>query len=464
MRRAAPAEVRAGGFLARALLALLVVCAPLYLGGNRPPAMLVLELAGLALLVALSWEAGFAAAFAGLPASLKAAIAILVAYPLAQCVPLPASWWAQIPGHGPHAAALAFAGPEALASPRPLSLHPRATEYSWLVLLPCLAAFLAIRLQPRRWVRRFMALFVAVAVGEAILGLLQLGAGPGSPLHLGIAHGGGFASGTYVNRNHFAALMAMALPCALVLWYLETRPPGTGSGGLLPHPKRADRRRAQQLALAVPVLLLIVALVFSLSRGGIGSGLAAFALASMALVSRALPVGPRILYALIGGGALALGAYIGFTPVLDRFAPDAFAGGFEGRLLLAATSFRAGLEFLPFGSGLGTFADAFQHFQPEALAGYVDHAHNDYAELFLELGVAGVAIAALFLAAYLGRWHALGREGATRSLDRLRMAAGLGMAAMLVHGLVDFNFHIPANAIYFSFLAGVFFHLGSDPN
>jgi hypothetical protein len=37
------------------------------------------------------------------------------------------------------------------------------------------------------------------------------------------------------------------------------------------------------------------------------------------------------------------------------------------------------------------------------------------------------------------------------------VAAGLGMLAMIVHAGFDFNFHIPANAIYFSFLAGVFF-------
>jgi hypothetical protein len=31
------------------------------------------------------------------------------------------------------------------------------------------------------------------------------------------------------------------------------------------------------------------------------------------------------------------------------------------------------------------------------------------------------------------------------------------MLAMIVHGTMDFNFHIPANAVYFSFLSGVFF-------
>jgi hypothetical protein len=32
---------------------------------------------------------------------------------------------------------------------------------------------------------------------------------------------------------------------------------------------------------------------------------------------------------------------------------------------------------------------------------------------------------------------------------------------MGLHGLVDFNLHIPANAAYFAFLAGIFFHPGA---
>ena len=67
------------------------------------------------------------------------------------------------------------------------------------------------------------------------------------------------------------------------------------------------------------------------------------------------------------------------------------------------------------------------------------------------------AIAALFAAAYLKRWVELVRAWHARTLQHLQLAAGLGMLAMLVHAAVDFNFHIPANALYFSFLAGVFF-------
>lgn len=443
------------------LLCFLLVFAPLFLGGNRPLPLLVLELSALGGLVFLVWQGRLWPMVLSLPAPLRWGAGILVVVPLVQLVPLPASLWSMLPGHGPYMDALGFAGEEALAAMRPISIHARATEYSWLVLLPCLAAFLLTLAQPRRNVRRLATVFVAVAVVEALLGIMQLGAAAGSPLYFGNTHGGGSSTGTYVNRNHFAALMAMALPSALVLWYLETRTSRNGQGeAMLPHPRHRDRWVAMQIALTLPILFLIVALVFSMSRGGIGAGFLAFSLASLALVSKSLSVPSRIAYGFVGVGALALSLYIGLTPVLDRFAPDPLSQGFQGRGLIAAAAIRAGLDFLPFGSGLGTFADVFPRYQLGVMPGFVDHAHNDYAELFLELGVASVAVVALLGAAYLLRWAQVLRAGGTRSLDRLQMAAGLGMLAMIVHGLVDFNFHIPANAIYFSFLAGIFYYRG----
>jgi hypothetical protein len=441
------------------LAGFLLVFAPLILGGNRPLPLLVLELAGVAGLAVLAWQGQARLLVEPLPMTLKLGIALLVAVPLLQLVPLPAGMWSLLPGHAPYAASLPFSGEDAVQAMRPLSIHPRATQYSWLVILPCLALFLLALSVPRHKVRRLVALFVVVAVCEALLGIVQLGAAPGSPLYFGNTHGGGASTGTYVNRNHFAALMAMAVPSALVLWYLETRMARNGNGeALLPHPRHRDRWRAMQVALALPVLFILVGLVFSMSRGGIGAGFLAFALASLALVPRAQSRWAKIGYGAIGAGAIAFSAYIGLTPVLDRFGQENLSLGFQGRGVIAEATARAAVDFLPFGSGLGTFADVFRRYQGEGMPGFVDFAHNDYAQIFLELGVAGVAVIFLAMAAYLSRWMQLARVWRERSLGHLQLAAGLGMLAMLVHGLVDFNFHIPANALYFSFLAGVFFH------
>jgi len=63
----------------------------------------------------------------------------------------------------------------------------------------------------------------------------------------------------------------------------------------------------------------------------------------------------------------------------------------------------------------------------------------------------------LLAAAFAMRWRAVVRDKRSRRTRFLQVAAGLGMLAVAVHGLFDFNFHIPANAIYFSLLAGIFF-------
>ena len=113
---------------------------------------------------------------------------------------------------------------------RPLSMHARATEYAWLALLPCVAIFLLVSQLGRRRLKALVMVFVAVAIAEAVLGILQTGAGRDSILQLGNKFGGSGATGTYVNRNHFGGLMAMALPILVAVWASETLPARDSSG------------------------------------------------------------------------------------------------------------------------------------------------------------------------------------------------------------------------------------------
>jgi O-antigen ligase len=209
-------------------------------------------------------------------------------------------------------------------------------------------------------------------------------------------------------------------------------------------------------------IVLLIALLLSRSRAGIAAGLVAFALAILALVWRGATVQVKVALALVAAGAVVMGGFIGLTPALERFAPDAFSMEYRSRMELAGATLKAAFDFLPFGSGLGTFADLFRRYQGGRITGFADHAHNDYAELILELGVAGLAIIVLLGAAYALRWRSVWRERGSRRRRLLQIAAGLGMLAMILHGLFDFNFHIPANAIFFSLLAGIFFFTPSE--
>jgi O-antigen ligase len=438
-----------------ALSAAIVAFAPLVRGGNRPMALLVLELAGLALLACLAWM-GTRAPLEGVPAPLRWAAALLVATPLVQLLPVPMAWWALLPGHAPFAQVLETAG-EA-AGWRPMTIHPVATQYSWLVMIPCVAIFVAVRQLDRSAVRRLAMVFAAVACMEAIAGVLQAGSTPGSAIHLGNPYGGGAATGTYINKNHFAALMAMALPLLLSLWAIEMLPVVTHRGEVLrEHPRNADTKFAMRALFSALAVVLLLALFLSRSRAGIAAGMLAFGLATLALVWRTATAQVKVVLAMVAGGALLLAACVGLTPALDRFAPDEVAQAAGGRWTLTFGSLNAALDFMPLGSGLGTFADVFRRYQGSGIIGFADHAHNDYAELLVELGIAGLAVMALMLAAYAMRWRPVLASRHSRRLRFLQVGAGLGMLAMIVHGLFDFNFHIPANAISFSLLAGIFF-------
>ena len=433
--------------------------APLVRGGNRPLPLMLLEASSLLGLVL----AAFAPSRSGLravPAIAWAGVAILLAAPLVQLVPLPWSWWIALPGHAPYGQALQAVGAIAAEGTHALSINAVATEYAWLAMIPCLAIFVLVQCLERHRVRRLVLLFVLVAVAEATLGVMQLGAPAASLLHLGNPWGGGAATGTYVNRNHFAALMAMALPMLMALWAAEIVAPLGPKGEVLrDHPRNRDVKLARRLLLSIFMLAVLLALLFTRSRAGIGCGLAVLAAAAVSLVWNAGSIHARVILGIIAVAALALGAYIGLTPVLERFTADEIALSYAGRARIAAGAVRAALDFLPLGSGLGTFADVFARYQLQSFPGYIDHAHNDYAEAFLELGVAGIAAMALMLAAYAMRWRALLRGRLSRSLAYLQVGAGLGMLALIIHAAFDFNFHIPANAIYFSFLAGVFFFI-----
>ena len=81
--------------------AALLVLAPLYRGGNRAMALLVLEVVALLALAALAWWRVQGASHSSLPATLRWGLAILVATPLVHLVPIPMGWWAALPGHAP---------------------------------------------------------------------------------------------------------------------------------------------------------------------------------------------------------------------------------------------------------------------------------------------------------------------------------------------------------------------------
>lgn len=460
-----PASREAGFvFLGAPLLGAILVFAPLIKGGNRPIPLLLLELAALALLV----HAALRPAFAGhLSRPMLAAIGLLAALPLLQIVPLPAFIWSLLPSRDFYVAALASAGIE--SAPGTLSLIPRATEAAWLALLPPVAVFLTAVALPDDKLKTLVHVFIGMAVVQAIIGLAQFGTGsvmvfwPAErPLDSGI--------GTYANHDHLAGLLEMALPPALALLAANIH------GGTHPGRRQLRRRGLRQrigelfshefklnraALLAAAALAILLGLVFSRSRTGVALGMLGILICALVFARRIggeRSAGLVTVFSVIG---LALAVEVGLAPVLERFTDQSVVDDLRWSIFSGTI---AGIgEFFPFGSGVGTFPEVFRRFQPGDVPRFVNHAHNDYLEWLFESGLLAGALVAAFLVFYIRRWAQLWSREHWSQLRFAQIAAGIGVLLLGLHGLVDFNLHIPANAIYFAFLAGVFFHREAAP-
>jgi O-antigen ligase len=441
-------------------LALFVLAAPLYKAGNRALPLLLLELAAIGFLLALALRHR-RAALPPLPRLLAVALPILLGYPLLQLVPLPDALWSALPGHSAYAAIVErFGALEGERAWRTISIAPAATEYGWLAMLPPLACLLGVRiLAPAQVARLLLAMAVFTGL-EAVVALVQVAANGRSILGLPAAQGFGDAAGTFVNRDHFAALLAMMLPViAGLLVYDLRRRRHAGSR----HAHAAANRVSQRMLLFASAVLILLCLLLTFSRAGIGTALVGLALSSVLLE----PVRAGRYARWVVGGLVVLGvalaALVAVAPLLEKFEPGELRLSGAGRLALSAATWRAAVEFLPFGSGLSTFAVVFPRFQGEVFGGYIDYAHNDYLQLFLEIGLAAPLVVALVLGAYALRMRELLRRRDGRSFTLLQVAAGIGLVPSLLHGIFDFSLHMPANAMWFAALAGVMLHPGAPP-
>jgi len=102
------------------------------------------------------------------------------------------------------------------------------------------------------------------------------------------------------------------------------------------------------------------------------------------------------------------------------------------------------------GFGGGTFHSAFPRFKGEHPLGLYEHAHNDYVEVAADTGLPGLLLLLTLVAASL--WRAV-RALSDRSEPHVRGAAAavvMATLSMAVHSFVDFNMHVPANALTFS--------------
>jgi len=279
--------------------------------------------------------------------------------------------------------------------------------------------------------RGFLWFLMSLGFFVSIFGILQYVTSAPKLYWLRTLRYGGVPFGPYVNRNHFAGFAEMVIPVALVPLVL------------------GKVRRERVFLVGLFALVPIVALFLSASRGGIISlGVQLAVLCVLLLVhkvrGRNIMIGGIVLLC-----AIMMVSWIGVQQILSRFTPQSVEVSAQKRTAMREDTWRLFLDHPGIGTGLGTFEMVFPPYDSLYDGKIVNHAHNDYLEALAETGVVGGLACALFLGLVLinsmkGLAQPESSFGATLNITGL-----IGCVGILVHSLVDFNLHIPANALLF---------------
>ena len=386
----------------------------------------------------------------GATASAGIAVALLiVAIPIIQLAPLPPDIWRSLPGHGPFAVDRTAAG----LSPAwmPISLAPYHTVDAALATLPPLAVFLGV-LTLRAEERRTLALAIPIfAVAAVALGLMQSLGGPDSGLRFYAETNNNSAVGFFANRNHQAALLVCALAIA-PMWI-------DGLRGVRGVPRGAG------LFIAIAIeIVLVVGIGITRSRAGVLLAAPAMIGGSLAVVlvnsERSSRLGALALLLASAAGA-ALVALFARAALVARFETPISA---DLRVRAADAIHRAGESFFPWGSGLETFASVYRMFEPRSFVSpvYLNHAHNDWVEVWVEAGVLGVGVAAAFVLWWLWATSRVLMAGRTSRTGGAALAGSVVIALLLAHSTADYPLRTAALDCVFALACGLLARGGEE--
>ncbi len=318
------------------------------------------------------------------------------------------------------------------------TVSPYSTRIELLLLLAyLLLLFLAVQAfrSLGDW-RVFVWFGMGLGFVVSVFAILQYLTSNGRLYWLRETHSGGLPFGPYANRDHFAGFVELVLPLALV-------------------PLVLGRVRRERLAVVgLFAVLPVAALFLSASRGGIVSLGVQLTLLGY-LIIRRRGLGKQLL----AGTAVLLVAllmvfWLGVGQIVQRFSSfqplEVTAGK---RAAMRRGTWHIFLDHPLAGTGLGTFQIVYPPYETLYDGKIVNHTHNDYLEALAETGVLGGLCCAWFLVVLLRRSLLRLRQNDYSFVGALQLSGMVACAGILVHALVDFNFHIPSNLLLFFLMA-----------
>ncbi len=338
----------------------------------------------------------------------------------------------------------------------PLSIDAETTMHMFLKSSMYVSIFVLTLLLVTSKERLKLVAMVVVFVGlmESLYGLFNTLSGAEYIFMMKKEAFVGFVTGTFINRNHFAGFLEMVIPVALGLVI-------SGSAAINGGNNWRGKARfiitfimGQQGRITVYMLVMIAAFLLSASRAGLISfGIAIGIVLLITARFKGKDSREMKITGLIVALALIAGMWLGMGTLPDRLYNSYHHIG--PRLIAWENSLAIIKDFPFFGTGAGTYQYIFARYEDGRLLQYYDHAHNDYIELLADQGIVGFCLLAFPILMIITKNIKAFIHRKTAIKRAILFASLVGTFSLLIHSLIDFNFHIPANAAYFYLMLGL---------
>ncbi|HCI53579.1 MAG TPA: hypothetical protein DE312_09755 [Gallionella sp.] len=454
-----------------ALLAL-IVYTPLPLASNRPWALALLGLLTGLILLWVVW--------------LPAGNALEIAWKRAKSPIILSGLWIGLLGVqliGWPAALLSMRAP--FAEIATLSIDPYSTGLYLAKALILFAAFWLVvtLIDTQRRIELLARVVVISGLLQALTGVVLMASGTTFQIFF-VDMESARAHGTFVSPNQYAGYLEMTLAMGIGLMIAK----------LDGHTVMNWRQRLHgwlavlltgKAMLRLSLIIMVVGLVASRSRGGNSAFFASLLIIGVVTVILSKWVSRNLtdkhatkrlhstvvfITSLIVLDVIIIGGVVGVEKVVQRIestnlekqaaviqpsgvrAVQQQEQSVEERGEAAIPSLQIVRNYPWLGTGGGTYHLAFPHYRPADVRGYFDHPHNDFVEFASETGLTGLLLLAMLLIHSLWQSFKLLLNPCDQFTRGMLFAGLMGVTSLLIHGMVDFNFQNPANAMLFLIL------------
>lgn len=348
-------------------------------------------------------------------------------------IPLPQAIWTSVPLRDTVVNAQSLLG---ISSEwRPLSLTPEDTAMTvWNFLPPIAVAMIMMWDMGREELKNAIFSLLAFGLIAVIFGIMQF-ASNNAALHFYPVSNVGYPTASFSNTNHFSTFLVMLLPLALLKFYESWR-------------RRKSYKKSAIFAVFLLTAIPMIILTDSLSGYMLMPIVIFLSLAS-------LYKGSKFNIMILAGVVAVVGLFL-----LDFFVWGNYAQGLlksltnDGVLSRPEVYKNIWLNMKPlslFGTGPGSFYNVYLSFQIDRglSAKYLNAAHNDYLQVWLEMGLLGF-ITMLGFAVYSGVMYVL---NVAHKANRLRTSAAISSIAVMLASLVDYPLRTIALCTLLTFFA-----------